>query len=91
MSYRKMMKWQKSHPRGGKTQYLGFTVLAANERRGMPLHSASFLERCHEDETGETYKQSLREWELETRRLLKANPSLVIIGKRPQIEEEDSL
>jgi len=32
MSYTKMMKWHKSHPKGGKAQYMGFdTGITHNE------------------------------------------------------------
>lgn len=91
MSYRKMMKWNKCHPSGGKCQYLGFSALGQNERRGMPQYGLAFIEKCLSDKSGEMWKASLREWELETRRLLALNPSLIIIGERPHLDGEDSL
>lgn len=81
MSYAKMMKWNRKHPKGTK-QWMGFSTLAPNERRRSPRESASYLEylfELPERERIEKIKLRQDEWDAETARMLQKNPKLVLI------------
>ncbi|MCG3207277.1 MAG: hypothetical protein FOGNACKC_00877 [Anaerolineae bacterium] len=95
MSYEKAMKHARN-PRKFKVPrrqrngqmvvgHLGFSVLAPNERRGIPWLGGAWYEPGMEEKR----KQFIREWDEETERLLKQNPDLIIVGPRPEKEESD--
>lgn len=76
MSYKQMMKWNRRHPTGGKPQYMGFSTLAKNERRRRPWLGGSWFEPGMESER----EKFIRQWEIDTARMLQENPDLVIVG-----------
>jgi hypothetical protein len=75
MSYAKAMKWGKRHPKGIKNNYMGSSILGANERRKSPWLGSAWFEEGMEEER----KAYIKEWHEETERLLKANPKLRLI------------
>jgi hypothetical protein len=75
MSYTKMMKWNKKHPRGGKSQYMGFNLLGENERRNIPWLGSYWFEPGMDDQR----HNKIKEYQKETERLLKINPNLKLI------------
>jgi len=74
-NYKKMMKWNRRHPRGGKRQYMGAAILAEDERREAPLLGGSWYEDGREADRA----AFIAEWRAETERLLKLNPKLKIV------------
>ena len=75
MSYKQMMKWNRKHPTGGKPQYMGFSTLSKNERRRSPWLGSSWYEPGRDAERDEF----IRQWKLETERMLLENPDLVLV------------
>lgn len=75
MNYRQMMKWNRKHPKGGKSQYMGFSFLAPDERRRNPIFGGWQFEEGREDDVAEAIKQ----YHEETQRLLIQNPNLRLV------------
>ena len=70
MTYKQMRRWNKQHPTGGKRQFMGFDTLGPNKRRRTPWLGGTWYEPGKEEERAEF----IRQWELETERLLKRIP-----------------
>jgi len=77
MSYNKMMSRMKGRRLTFKPRkmYYGCDVLGDNERRRFPWLGGSWYEEGREVERAEV----IRQWEVETERLLKLDPTLKII------------
>ena len=73
MSYRKAMKWHKTHK--GKAQYMGFGTLSQNERRKTPWLGGAWYEPGMDEKRAEF----ICNWQTETERMLKENPNLIIV------------
>ena len=74
INYRQMRRWQKAHPRD-----CGFSTLAEPERRATPWLGGYWYAPGREKERA----AFIKEWDIETERLLSKNPKLIIVGSRP--------
>lgn len=82
MSYAKMMKWNSRHRKGIKQMFGGFSDLETNERRRSPRESSAYLDRLFllpEAERLAKTKERQEKWDIETERLLKINPKLILV------------
>lgn len=77
MSYAKAMKHNKNirKCRKQRNMYMGFSALAKNERRKLPWLGSAWFKKGMEAER----EKYIREYQEETERLLKENPSLKLV------------